>query len=319
MLRNPKYTGFNVWGRHDKRPGRPFIRPRDQWIWSPTPSHEPIVDRELFEQVEERAQRNNNPAKNIGPLDYPPRRLRRIGRIYPLRGRVRAAAAWKAVTRKAPTGTTAASSPSADPPPPTPAATPASWASRKRSSSMRRSTSSADGSSGQTASASSATSSRSPQAQTTASAKPSSCGSCATAKRSDVRSTGKRSASKNTTTPATPSSRSPRSASKNSAPAAAPSTSESPNCKPAQPTAPTAQQIEALLDSVPDLRPVMQQAPPDELSELFAAFDLSATYDKEQRALRLAATLTPELVPPTERSRPPKEAVGEIFHSGGRI
>ena len=23
MLRNPKYTGYNVWGRHDKRPGRP--------------------------------------------------------------------------------------------------------------------------------------------------------------------------------------------------------------------------------------------------------------------------------------------------------
>lgn len=62
----------------------------------------------------------------------------------------------------------------------------------------------------------------------------------------------------------------------------------------ARPIAPTAQEIEALLDSVPDLRPVMQQAPPDELSEIFAAFDLSATYDKEQRALRLAATLSPQ-------------------------
>ena len=81
MLRNPKYTGYNVWGRHDKRSGRPFIRPRDQWIWSPTPSHEPLVSRELFEQVDERAQRNNNPGKIIGPLDYPPRRLRRAGRI----------------------------------------------------------------------------------------------------------------------------------------------------------------------------------------------------------------------------------------------
>ena len=28
MLRNPKYTGYNVWGRHDKRRGRPFQRPR---------------------------------------------------------------------------------------------------------------------------------------------------------------------------------------------------------------------------------------------------------------------------------------------------
>ena len=63
----------------------------------------------------------------------------------------------------------------------------------------------------------------------------------------------------------------------------------------------------------------MQQAPPDELTELFAAFDLTATYDKDQRALQLAATLSPALVPLLERPRPPKKAVGEILHSGGRI
>src|SRR5919198_6571016 len=49
----------------------------------------------------------------------------------------------------------------------------------------------------------------------------------------------------------------------------------------AQPAGPTAGEIEALLDAVPDLRPVMEQAPPGELTELFAAFDLTATYDKE--------------------------------------
>jgi hypothetical protein len=34
---------------------------------------------------------------------------------------------------------------------------------------------------------------------------------------------------------------------------------------------------------------------------------------------QLAATLSPDLVPLLERPRPPKKAVGEIFHSGGRI
>src|SRR4051794_1284816 len=48
----------------------------------------PLVSRELFDQVEERAQRNNNPAKAIGLLNYPTRTTRRAGRIYPLRGRV---------------------------------------------------------------------------------------------------------------------------------------------------------------------------------------------------------------------------------------
>lgn len=89
MLRNPKYTGFNVWGRHDKRRGRPFIRPRSQWVWSATPTHEALVSRELFDKVEQQSGRNNNPLKVVGPLRYPTRQTGRMGRTYPLRGRVR--------------------------------------------------------------------------------------------------------------------------------------------------------------------------------------------------------------------------------------
>ena len=88
MLRNPKYTGYNVWGRHDKRPGRPRLRPREQWVWSPTPTHPAIVPKELFEQVEGRARQNLLVTKER-PAEYPPRRTRRAGRLYVLRGRVR--------------------------------------------------------------------------------------------------------------------------------------------------------------------------------------------------------------------------------------
>jgi hypothetical protein len=63
----------------------------------------------------------------------------------------------------------------------------------------------------------------------------------------------------------------------------------------------------------------MRNAPAEQLADLFAAFDVSATYDKPGRALRLSATLSPALVPDPERPRPPQAAVGEIFHSGGRI
>jgi hypothetical protein len=52
----------------------------------------------------------------------------------------------------------------------------------------------------------------------------------------------------------------------------------------ARPTTPTAKELEALLDSVPDPRPIMRHAPPDELSELFGAFDLTATYPRSARA-----------------------------------
>ena len=89
LLRNPKYTGYNVWGRHDKRQGRPVMRPREQWVWSATPTHEAIVPRELFDAVEERARRNSGPTHDAKPKHYPQRRSGKAGRLYVLRGRVR--------------------------------------------------------------------------------------------------------------------------------------------------------------------------------------------------------------------------------------
>jgi len=89
LLRNPKYTGYNVWGRHDKRRGRPVQRPREQWVWSATPTHEAIVPRELFDAVEERARRNGGPTHDAKPKHYPQRPGGKPGRLYVLRGRVR--------------------------------------------------------------------------------------------------------------------------------------------------------------------------------------------------------------------------------------
>ena len=91
MLRNPKYTGFNVWGRHDKRRGRPFIRPREEWIWSAALTHDPLIPKELFDLVEERAARNEHQAKLTAPKQYIQRSGGRSARLYPLRGRVRCA------------------------------------------------------------------------------------------------------------------------------------------------------------------------------------------------------------------------------------
>src|SRR6266508_4126057 len=47
ILRNPKYTGYMVWNRRaSKKGGR--HNPPEAWIWSPQPTHQPIVSRELF-------------------------------------------------------------------------------------------------------------------------------------------------------------------------------------------------------------------------------------------------------------------------------
>jgi site-specific DNA recombinase len=87
VLRNPKYTGYNVWNRNDKRKGRAKVRPQSEWVWSPTPTHEAIVSKELFEQVEPSAIRNENVAKI--PAHRSQRKTSQKGRTYVLRGRVR--------------------------------------------------------------------------------------------------------------------------------------------------------------------------------------------------------------------------------------
>lgn len=50
ILRNPKYTGYQVWNRRaTKKGGR--NNPPQEWIWSPQPTHEPLVTREIFDLV----------------------------------------------------------------------------------------------------------------------------------------------------------------------------------------------------------------------------------------------------------------------------
>jgi len=56
-----------------------------------------------------------------------------------------------------------------------------------------------------------------------------------------------------------------------------------------------------MLDAIPDLRPTLRTAAPDELAELFAAFDVTAVYDKPNQTLELRVTVTPELAPEESR------------------
>ena len=70
--------------------------------------------------------------------------------------------------------------------------------------------------------------------------------------------------------------------------------------------APQPQEIEALLASLPDLRPALARYGPAELADLFDAFDVTVTYDKPSHSLELAATITADLVPAPERLQPPR-------------
>jgi hypothetical protein len=79
-------------------------------------------------------------------------------------------------------------------------------------------------------------------------------------------------------------------------------------------------EILAILDAVPDLRKVLNLASDEQLARIFRAFDVTITYDKPNRRLTLAATITPELIPKPELSpkpeKIPKREKGD--HPGGR-
>ena len=78
MLRNPKYTGFQVIGR--RRRGKPV--PVDQWHWSPAPSHPAIVDRVTWDAAQAAGAEHATSWDSLNP--YPSARRR-----YALRSRVR--------------------------------------------------------------------------------------------------------------------------------------------------------------------------------------------------------------------------------------
>jgi hypothetical protein len=57
ILRNPKYLGRQVWGRHHRRQPTP----PQQWVWSPTWAHPPIVDDDTFTAAQHRYPTTDRP------------------------------------------------------------------------------------------------------------------------------------------------------------------------------------------------------------------------------------------------------------------
>lgn len=52
LLINPKYTGHMVWNRRASKKGG-IVNPPEKWIWSPEPTHEPLVTREMWDAVQQ--------------------------------------------------------------------------------------------------------------------------------------------------------------------------------------------------------------------------------------------------------------------------
>jgi len=84
ILRNPKYTGYMVYGRTRKIPGTKKSRPvpPDQWIWSPEPKHDPLTSRATWEAAQRIGAERGNVRDAEKPTTQP-------GTRYSLRSRIR--------------------------------------------------------------------------------------------------------------------------------------------------------------------------------------------------------------------------------------
>ena len=58
VLRNPKYTGYQVWNRRARKKGHNRTNPPETWVWSEEPALPAIVSREEYDAVQVRAKAN---------------------------------------------------------------------------------------------------------------------------------------------------------------------------------------------------------------------------------------------------------------------
>ena len=81
VLTNPKHTGHMVWNRRARKgAGKNRMNPVTEWVWSPEPVHEALVDLETFVQAQDVAVRRERSRTAAGLSPDPQAR-----RVYPLR------------------------------------------------------------------------------------------------------------------------------------------------------------------------------------------------------------------------------------------
>jgi site-specific DNA recombinase len=85
ILRNPKYTGHMVFGRTRTLPGGKTVQvPQDQWLWSPEPTHPPIITRPVWDTAQAIGTEHATSRDGTSPNTHPATR-----RTYILRSRIR--------------------------------------------------------------------------------------------------------------------------------------------------------------------------------------------------------------------------------------
>jgi len=101
VITNPKCTGHMVWNRHARKgKGKNRLNPVEDWVWSPTPAHEALVDLETYVQAQQVSDHRERSRATPGPSRHPG-----ATHTYPLRSYVFCALCGRRMWGKSQRGT----------------------------------------------------------------------------------------------------------------------------------------------------------------------------------------------------------------------
>lgn len=83
ILRNPKYTGYQVFNRRARRSKNGKVNDPIKWVWSPKPTHEPLIPKWMYDEFNARRRARRGSRADNEPNVHPQTR-----RTYVMRGMV---------------------------------------------------------------------------------------------------------------------------------------------------------------------------------------------------------------------------------------
>jgi hypothetical protein len=81
-LSNPKYTGHQVMGRRRRKGGKRVWTPASEWIWTPEPTHDALVPKEMWDAAQTMGMRHGNTRDPETPTTRPGRRYQLRSRLF---------------------------------------------------------------------------------------------------------------------------------------------------------------------------------------------------------------------------------------------
>ncbi|MFT7841808.1 recombinase family protein [Saccharothrix sp. BKS2] len=82
VLTNPKYTGYMVWNRRARKSANARLNPVIEWVWSPEPVHEALIDLDTFLRIQQIASHRFGSRSAHGPSRHPQTKRSYLLRTY---------------------------------------------------------------------------------------------------------------------------------------------------------------------------------------------------------------------------------------------